>query len=552
MMTPTKTDYLRRLGTLKNERSSWFDHWRELADFVLPRTGRWMTQNSRNESGQKKHNNILDNTGTRALRVLGAGLMAGATSPARPWFRLATSDPELNESSAVKLWLAESTATCLRVFQKSNAYRAFHHKYEELGLYGTAASFVADDFDTVLHYHTLTAGEYCLAGNQKGLPDTLYRETSRTVSELVKEFGRDSVSQTVRNLFDRGNLDQLIQIAHVIEPRSDREYDKRDALNMPWRSVYFEPGGESEKLLREGGFKRFRVLAPRWDVNSGDIYGSSPAMDALGDIKQLQHQQKRKLQGIDYQTNPPLQAPTDLRNAINRLPGGISFYDQSQPHGGIRSAFEVNLNLQHLLADNQDTRERIRQAFYSDLFLMLADGNNGQMTATEVAERHEEKMLMLGPVLERLHNELLEPSVDVTFERCLEAGILPPVPQELNGQELQIEFVSVLAQAQRAIQTNGIDRFTANLGVIAQIKPEVLDRLDADRWADVYADSLGVDPSLVVPAEKAALVRQQRAEAQAQQTRVDQAEQIASAAGKIGATAPSGGDMMQQLTGYGS
>jgi hypothetical protein len=196
--------------------------------------------------------------------------------------------------------------------------------------------------------------------------------------------------------------------------------------------------------------------------------------------------------------------------------------------------------------DEQQIRDRIRRAFYEDLFLMLSGGVDTQMTATEVAERHEEKMLMLGPVIERLHTEMLEPAVDMVFARCAEAGILPPPPPELEGNELQVEFVSVLAQAQRAIMTNGIDRFTANLGVIAQIKPEVLDRLDADRWADTYADALGVDPALVVPMEKAVLIRQARAEAQAQQIKVDQAQQIADAAGKVGMNA----DPMQMFSGY--
>jgi hypothetical protein len=201
---------------------------------------------------------------------------------------------------------------------------------------------------------------------------------------------------------------------------------------------------------------------------------------------------------------------------VDRLPGGVSYVDAASPSGGIRTAFEVNLDLNHLLADIQDVRERINSSFYADLFLMLANGSNPQMTATEVAERHEEKLLMLGPVLERLHNEILDPLIEMTFQRMFAAQIVPPPPEELQGMQLNVEFVSMLAQAQRAIATNSVDRFVMNVGAIAQMKPDILDKIDADHWADMYADMLGIDPELIIPGEKVALIRQQRAQAQQQ------------------------------------
>ena len=313
---------------------------------------------------------------------------------------------------------------------------------------------------------------------------------------------------------------------HAIEPRKDRDPRKRDSKNMAWRSCYFETGGDHETYLRDSGFNQFPAVVPRWATSGGDIYGNSPGMEALGDIKQLQHEQLRKAQGIDYKTQPPLQVPTKLEGQeINTLPGGVTFVDSATPNGGIRSAFEVNLDLSHLLADIQDVRERIRGSFYADLFLMLANNVGGRMTATEVAERHEEKLLMLGPVLERLHNELLSPLIEMTFDRMLQADVLPPAPEELQGMDLNIEFVSMLAQAQRAVATNSVDRFVGNLGMIAQMKPDVLDKFDSDKWADEYADMLGVDPALIVPGEKVAVVRQHRAEAAQQQQRMAMMQQ---------------------------
>jgi hypothetical protein len=302
---------------------------------------------------------------------------------------------------------------------------------------------------------------------------------------------------------------------------------------------------------------QFPAVVPRWAVVGGDIYGHSPGMEALGDVKQLQHEQLRKAQAIDYQTKPPLQVPASMKNRdIEMLPGGISYYDGAA-NNGIKTAFEVNLNLQYLLNDIMDCRERVRGAFYADLFLMLANaGPNTRMTATEVAERHEEKLIMLGPVLERLHNELLAPLVDTTFTRMVQAGIVPPAPQELQGMDLNIEFVSMLAQAQRAIGTNAVDRFVGNLGAIAQMKPDILDKFDQDEWADVYADMLGIDPALIIADKDVALIRQARAQAMAAKEQAAVMQQQSQTVKNM-AQSPTGGDnaltdITNMFSGYGS
>jgi hypothetical protein len=550
---PTRDRLFTRWGQLKSERASWFAHWQELTSYILPRNGRYFRQDR--DRGYRRHNNIYDSTGTRALRVLGAGMMSGATSPARQWFRLATPDPELNSYDPVKLWLDDVTKRMQRVFQKSNTYNALHQMYEELGTFGTAATVLLPDYQSVIHHYPLTCGEYCISTDAKGRVCTLYREFEMTVSQMVKEFGLEKCSVSVQNMYRTGNLDQWVPVIHAIEPRADRDIKKRDAKNMPWGSWYFEVGGEEGVFLRESGFQYFPALCPRWSVIGGDIYGNSPGMEALGDIKQLQHEQLRKAQAIDYQTKPPLQVPASMKNRdVETLPGGVSYYDGQS--NGIKTAFEVNLNLQYLLNDIMDCRERVRGSFYADLFLMLANTPNTRMTATEVAERHEEKLLMLGPVLERLHNELLSPLVDITFNRMVASGALPPAPQELQGMDLNVEFVSMLAQAQRAIGTNAVDRFVGNLGAIARMKPDILDKFDQDQWADVYADMLGVDPSLIIADKEVAVLRDARNQAMAAKEQAAAMQQTSQSVKNM-AQAPTGQqnaltDVMNMFSGYGS
>jgi hypothetical protein len=505
---------LARKAALINERSSWISHWREISDYQQPRAGRFFA-GDRNK-GDKRTNNILDNTAVFGVRTLAAGMMSGMTSPARPWFRLEIEDKDLMESGAVKTWLHESAGVLRAVFGASNTYRSLHTMYEELGLFGTAASVVLPDFDNVIHHYPLTAGEYSLATSAKGVVDTCVREFQMTVGQVVEQFGLDNVSDTVKNLYQRHQLDAWVDVVHMIEPRTGRDFSKKDSKNKRWASLYLEPGKDNfDKYLSESGFDNFPVLAPRWVVTGNDIYGASPGMECLGDVKQLQHQQLRKGQAIDYQVNPPLQVPTKYKEAARaRLPGGVFYVDSMGSGQGVRSAFDVNLNLQHLMGDIQDVRERIRQSYYADLFLMLANDTRSGTTATEIAERHEEKLLMLGPVLERLQNELLSPLIDIAFNYASSAGILPEAPPEIEGINLKVEFISVLAQAQRAVASQGIDRLLGTVGQLAALKPDILDKVDLDQAIDDYSEMFGVNPKLIIPDDVVAQIRAERAKAQ--------------------------------------
>jgi hypothetical protein len=545
---------LARLAALKSERSSWDNHWLQIAQYQFPRAGRFLTADT--NEGKKRNQHVYDSTAIFAVRTLAAGMMSGVTSPARPWFRLGLADKDLAEFAPVKQWLHDAAETMRAVFAASNTYNALHGCYEELGAFGTWANVVLPDFDNVIHHYPMTIGEYYLAHDAKGRVDTLAREMKMTVGQMIQQFGKDNCSAAVRNLADRGAYDVWVDVIHMIQPRRDRDYGKRDAKNMPWSSCYFEPGKEGDKAyLSESGFRRFPVLAPRWTVTGNDIYGRSPGMEALGDVKQLQFEQQRKAQAIEYQVNPPLQVPTAYKDAAqSRLPGGVMYVDAMSPGGGVRSAFEVNLRLDFLMASIEDTRARIRQAYYADLFLMLASQPaNGRMTATEVAERHEEKLLMLGPVLERLHNELLSPLVDITFDRCMDAGIFPPAPPEIQGMDLDVEFISVLAQAQRAVAVNGMERLLTTAVSLAPVKPDILDKVNFDQVIDDMADAFGVNPALIVSDDDAAAVRAARAQAQ-------QAAQSAATAPQVVDSAKTASeidadrlrDVMGMLQGYSS
>tara|TARA_R110002110_G_scaffold72637_1_gene193134 strand:- start:776 stop:1504 length:729 start_codon:yes stop_codon:yes gene_type:complete len=232
---------------------------------------------------------------------------------------------------------------------------------------------------------------------------------------------------------------------------------------------------------------------------------------------------------------------------VDTLPGGHTEVDGNG--AGIRPLWQVNPDLQGLLYDIQDVRGRINSSFYADLFLMLASTTKS-MTATEVAERHEEKLLMLGPALERLHHEGLEPLIDITFNHMLEAGLIPQPPEELSGTNLQVEFVSMLAQAQRAVGASTDDRFIGMIQGLSQSHPEALDKLNTDNFLDEYADKLGVNPQHVRGTEEVAELRMAREQAMAAQAQMDaQSQQSNTTRNLAKAASDAPPDVMEQLTG---
>lgn len=516
MAETEKERLLKQLAQLKSERTSFDSHWQDLSDYINPRGSRFLTSEvNRNE---RRNTKIVDPTGTLAQRTLSSGMMSGITSPARPWFKLATPDPDMMDYGPVKVWLEVVQRRMNEVFNKSNLYQSLPLLYSSIGTYGTAAMAVLDDPQDVIRTMPFPIGSYYLANSPRGSVDTSFRQFSMTVRQLVQEFGLDNVSSSVRSMWENGTYEEWIEVNQCISPNINRDTGKLDSKNKLSKSVYFETGGDSDKLLRESGYDEFPIMAPRWEVNGEDVYASScPGMLSLGQVKALQKMQIRKAQLIDKATNPPMVAPTSLKNQrISLLPGDVTYLDVVSGQDGFKPAYLVNPNTGDLLNDIQDTRQTINSAYFVDLFMMLQNINTRSMPVEAVIEMKEEKLLMLGPVLERLNDECLNPLIDRTFSIMSRKNMLPPPPEVLQGMPLRIEYISVMAQAQKSIGVSSLAQTVGFIGQLAQFKPEALDKLDVDQAIDAFSEMSGVSPTVIVPQEQVQGIREER-EKQAQQ-----------------------------------
>jgi hypothetical protein len=511
-----------------------------------------LNRSDRDSAGTQKNDKIIDSTGTYALRTLEAGLMGGLSSPARPWFRLLSPYPGMMEDPEVSIWLSAVESTMRMSFARTNLYNGLALCYRDLGGWGTTAAIIEEDAEDPFRTYSLPIGSYCLATNDRGRVDTIYHETSLTVWQIVRRFGLKASSTAVKAMYDRGQLDAWVDVVHIIEPRFGRDPQKIDSINMPFRSCWYETGGDA--YLSESGYMEYPALSARWEVNgTEDVYGSSPAMQTLPDIRMLQAMQRRKLDLLNRIANPALNAPISLQKkpgGASALPGHVNYLDRSSAQQKVESTVQIDARAAMLREEIQDVRQQIREGFFVDLFRMLSEYNGPQQTAREVEEKHEEKVFQLGPVLDRMHDEILTPLIDRTFAIENRAGAFPPPPKALQGMPLRVDFISPLAQAQKLMGISSVERFFGFVGNIAAVWPDVVDKVDADQAIDEYADMTGLPPKIVRSDEDVKPIRAQKAQMMQAQQMAESAKpasDAANAAQTLSQTDVNGTSALQRL-----
>jgi len=518
MPTETRREYYtKQLAAMKTERETFVPHWTECSDFVSPRRGRFFVQD--NNRGGRRFNKIINSTATFALRTATAGMVAGSMSAARPWFALQTQDKDLMEYTPVKVWLYNVAELIREIFNSGNFYSMAPTMVKELIQFGTGAMIHDDDFDDVARFYAQTIGAYYIAQDEKLKVNTFAREFEMTVRQMIKKFGKN-VSSQVMSAYDRSNYNQKFTVCHYVEPNDDYKPSSPLSKHKAFRSTYLEPSCNEDKVLQEMGYDLFPVYVPRWETAGEDVYATNwPIAEALGDVKQLQVQEKRKAQGLDKLVNPPLTGPASVRNVpISALPGGTTLYDGDPNKNKLQALYQITLPIQELREDMKEVERRIQVACFVDLFMAITNMEGIQpKNQLELNQRDQERLLQLGPVLGQVHGSFLGPCVERVFDQVVQAkllvGALAP-PPEIQGQHLKVDFISPLAMAQKAVASRGIDDMTTYVLSVGQINPDAMDKFDFDQAIDERASVLGVSPKLVRSDETVAATRAQRAKQQ--------------------------------------
>lgn len=552
-ITPKEHDRLtKKAGQLTQERDSkWLPKWKDQRDNISPSDGQF--EGDLPNDGKRKDYRINNPKPLVSAMVLSAGMASGMTNQARPWFELVA--PEgVAMNINVKRWLYDVQEAIRSVLSKSNLYNILPKVYHSQGVYGTGVMDALPDDEDVVRFKHHPCGTYALDTNAKGQVDTFYREFTMTPRQMVQQFGKDNLSQGAKLAAENGELTKRV-ICHMIEPNPDADMKKADNLSMRWRSTYWEKGCNEYQALRRGGFKNFPIMAPRWDVNGVNVYGTGPGDVALGKCRELQMLESDKMRLVQLYARPALSAPVSMRGQMgSAVPGGVTWLPDNLVGQAMQPVYTPDpAALPNLRSEINECEMDIGTAFFEDLFLLITQ-SDGTMTAYEVAQRKEEKMLMLGPVVERNNDELLDPLIDqvfgILYERSLPfwqglmqgTPLIPPPPEELQGVPIKVEYISILAQAQKSVAVGSIERALQFTGMLVQTGfNEALDKINVDEAQDAYYDAIGAPPTIMRGADEVAAIREGRARQIAAQQGQEQGLALAQGA-KLLSETPTDGD----------
>jgi len=521
MQTNLAKELLKRFDRLKSNRQNWESHWQEVADYMQPRKADVTKTRSK---GDKRTELIFDSSPLQAVELLASSLHGMLTNPSTTWFSLRFKGGDFEDNDEAKAWLEDATEVMYTAFNKSNFQQEIFELYHDLITFGTAAMFIEDDEEDTLKFSTRHINEMYISENDKGRIDTIFRKFKLTARAAIQKFGAN-VSDNIVTV-NRKDPYEEIEILHAIYPRSDFDPKKQDKVNMPFESVYLEAGTGDE--LSVSGFKEFPFVVPRYLKASHEIYGRSPAMTALPDVKMLNEMSKTTIKSAQKQVDPPLLVPDDgFILPVRTVPGGLNFY-----RAGTRDRIEtLNIGANTPLGLNMEEQRRdsIRNAFYVNQLQMQ---NGPQMTATEVIQRNEEKMRLLGPVLGRLQSELLKPLIDRAFAIILRKNMFRPAPEELSGQDIEIEYVSPLAKAQKSNELQSIMRGIEILGSLANVAP-VFDHVNMDKLVKHLMDVVGVPQKVLKSESEVQATREEKQQQEQEAQQMAQMQQVAQAGGQI-------------------
>ena len=509
---------------LQEERDIFLSEWKDISDHIQVRRGRYLA-GGKKERGRSK--SLLNEKAVFASRICGAGMLAGVSSPSMPWLKIKTNDRDLNIFGPVKQWLDMAERLLYDVFASSNYYHVKQSSYRDMADFGQGPVLTDEDYENVINAYCSPPGEYILGVNHRGIVDTMFRDISFTTLQLLEKFyDQGNIPQEVWAAYDRGDYRRKWRVVGLDQPNYKRVKGAPGPLGAEFVKVYYcldVNDTNRNAILSVKPTYENPISAPRWDVQPGDIYGDGPGSLVISTTKSLQVLEKRKGQMVDKMAAPPTQAPGEMKGAnhvISHMPGGVSYYPSTTVGGGggrgpIGPMYEIQgTQLQAVMGEQQILEGRIDVGYFVDLFTATLNSDRRQVTATEIAERHEEKLIVLGPVLERTHYEGLNLDVRRAFGILQRHRVLPPPPQEMRDRELEVEYTSLLAVAQKAVAAGPIERFSGFLGNLAAGNPEILDKWDMDATVDEYGDAVGVPAVMIRSDDQVAQLRESRAQQQ--------------------------------------
>lgn len=507
--------------------------WQDIRDLVRPMYGGYNAVNKQHYTYRTAA--MYDGTAPDALEGLASGLHSYITSPTERWFELEIEgNAEMMRDPEVLAWLERVSDIIYGYYniEGSNFNPALHEAYLDIGSYGTCVPH--QEWSPELNcpvFRTFPILDCFILENNEGRIDTLHRAMGWTLRNIRQQFG----DMLPRKLMEKKIEEEVFTVIHSVFPRTDRNAKKFDMKNKKFVSAWVCE--ETQELLLESGYDTFPYHPARWMKLSGEIYGRSPAKKCLADIKMLNAMEKTILKAGNKMVDPPLVVPDDgFMLPLETSPGSLIY---KEPGAEEIVPLEIRGAMPWAEDKAQQKREFIQRAFYADWFKM--EKNNVEMTAYEVADRREEKLRQLAPMLGRLVSELHSPMIARTYNLLNDRNLIPQAPGQLAGARLKVGYRSPASVAQTGVKAISMGRFLNDLAPLAQVDPSVLDVVDTDAYARELAIARGTPRTILRSERDIQARRQQRQQEQMMQQIAGAAEPVSKAIKNVADAKAAGG-----------
>lgn len=496
---------IERWKELDQEFSYWKPLMKEIRDYILPRRAKFIDDGDTSHGGEKRHDKIIDSTATKAVRTLGSGMHGAHTSSAIRWFKIVPADITMVKiSSRVASWLETVEKILYSILARSNFYSVIHSLYEEEAGFGTSVMLMPEDDETLIRFELSTMGEYRIDNDERGYSDTLYRLFYKNTRQLALEFGLDALPTSIRKEYEK-QKSTWHKVLHSVEPNGNIRVGYIDKTNKPFSSTYTLY--DESFVLRRGGYEECPFIGARWSTIGSEVYGVCPGHDALGHVKELQVITTAKMEAQEKMVRPPMRVPAQFKDVLDTRPDGMTWVD-AMDNEAIGPLYNIQYDINGTNNDIIDIRQQIREIFYNDVLAMLSQAPGIQpKTKAEVDALQEEKLVFLGPVLERHFSEVDSRILTRVFNMAVRRRLIPPPPPELAGRPLEIEYISVLAEAQKRIGASAVSNTTAFVTQLGQLIPTAMDKLSVDDTIDIYAETQGAPANMLNDAETVSKIR---------------------------------------------
>lgn len=549
-------------SSLYNWRLGAWNTWGQIARYMQPwRYYRFITSNLYNQ-GYREDFEIVDRTATLAGEACAAGLMATITDPERAWLELGPAIEGLELDREGQKYYQDLTERLNYVYDHSNFYEAQAQIYDDETFFGTAVAIDYESAETILEVFVPCAGEFLLGVGKGNKANTLQREFRQTIRQTVEMFGAENCPEDVLKMWRQkgGALQNENNIGHCIEPNFAIEGANGRSVGVvpggfTWRETYWLRGKKDSKPLSMAGFREKPFTAALWNTRGNEAYGRGIGENMLGDTIQLQLETRQKAESIEKVNRPPMGADVSLQNQpASTAPNKITYMNTG--NGGEKkfwSLYEIRPDIPAITADIQIVQERIGRTAYNDVFQRLMTLRSqlklkADLTATEVEQLTEEALTRLGPMIGRQYRTLQE-RVKRHLAIMARKGLLPRKPTSLRGVPLNIEFVSLLTEARRALKTQSIARAVQFAGSVAGEWPEARYKIDINKAISKFADGVGAPPDIIrTDREVKAMIANEQKQQQTERL-LQQTTQGAQAASALAKTSLAPGNALSALVG---